>query len=332
MKTKNDIRSNWTTLLLLLLVWLPIKSLAQTKTFEMVIEKTDGTELAFKITDDYPLLHYCYGGEDGVNTLEIQTATDYCYVPCPEIKRLTTREAKAIRGDITGSGSVDVQDATITVNYILGNINDEYDYTLVDMNKDGEVDVFDVTAIINVILSGSGNHASSRMLARQKDALESINLTSDEKGLLFGIDNASRFTSFQFDIEVPQGANLLGVEWNGKTSHTLQFAKNGENRYTVVALSMESKPLPESEGALLRLHLSSTSSGELRFSNILFVTPQGDVTRLNGSTMNITTGIQGISFSQDEQIYDISGRQLNKKREQLDKGVYIINNKKVVIK
>ena len=332
MKTKNYIRSIRTIFLILMLVWLPIKSMAQTKSFEMVIEKTDGTELAFIITDDYPLLRYCYGGEDGVNTLEIQTDKGYTYVPCPEIKRLTTREAKAMRGDITGSGSVDVQDATITVNYILGNTSDEYDYTLVDMNKDGEVDVFDVTAIINVILSGGGNPASARMLARQKDALESINLTSDEKGLLFDIDNASRFTSFQFDVEVPQGANLLGVEWTGKTNHTLQFAKNGENRYTVVALSMESKPLFESDGALLRLHLSSTVSGELRFSNILFVTPLGDVTRLNGSTMNITTGMQGISFSQGEQIYDISGRQLNKKREQLDKGVYIINNKKVVIK
>ena len=54
--------------------------------------------------------------------------------------------------------------------------------------------------------------------------------------------------------------------------------------------------------------------------------------RLNGDTMNMTTGIQGISHTQGEQIYDISGRQLDKKREQLGKGVYIINNKKVVIK
>ena len=331
MRTKNYIRSNWTTLLFLLLVWLPIKSLAQTKIFEMVVEKTDGNELAFKITDDYPLLQYCYGGEDGVNMLEIQTADDYTYIPCPEIKRLITREAKAIRGDITGSGNVDVQDATITVNYILGNINDKYDYTIVDMNNDGEVDVFDVTAIINIILNGS-NSASARMLARQKDVLESVNLKSDEKELLFDIDNANKYTSFQFDVEVPQGTSLSGVEWNGKTGHVLRFAKNSENRYTVVALSMESKPLPEFDSGLLRLCLSGITSGELRFSNILFVTPQGDATRFNDRLINMTTGIQGIPYSQDEQIYDISGRLLDKKREQLDKGVYIINNKKVVIK
>jgi len=331
MRTKNYIRSNWATLLFLLLVCLPIKSLAQTKRFEMVVEKTDGNELAFKITDDFPLLRYCYGGEDGVNMLEIQTADDCTYIPCPEIKRLTTRESKAMRGDITGNGYVDVQDATITVNYILGNINNEYDYTIVDMNNDIEVDVFDVTAIINIILNGS-NSSSARMLARQKDALESVNLKSDKKEVLFDIDNTNKFTSFQFDVEVPQGTSLLGVEWNGKTSHALRFAKNSENRYTVVALSMESKPLPEFEGGLLRLRLSGSTGGELRFSNILFVTPQGEATRFNDRLINMTTGIQGIFYSQGEQIYDISGRQLNKKREQLDKGVYIINNKKVVIK
>lgn len=235
-------------------------------------------------------------------------------------------------GDITGSGNVDVQDATITVNYILGYSSGEYDYSLVDMNNDNEIDVFDITAIINIILSGDGNTASARMFARQKEASESVNLTSDEEGLLFGIDNANRFTSFQFDIEVPQCVDLMGVEWIGKTNHLLQFAKNGENHYKVVALSMENKPLPEFEDGLLRLRLSGTTGGEIRFSNILVVTPQGDATRFNDRLINMTTGIQGISYSQGEQIYDISGRQLNKKCEQLDKGIYIINNKKVVIK
>ena len=332
MKKKNCIRCYWATLLFMLLLWLPIKSLAQTDRFEMVVEKTDGTELAFIITDDYPTLQYAYGGEDGVNTLEIQAADGYSSVPCPEIKRLYTRKAKAIRGDITGNGSVDVQDATLVVNHILGKESDGYDYTIADMNNDGEVDVFDVTAIINVILgSGSGNRAPAKR-AMQQDNWETIRLTADENGLLFDIDNTNRFTSFQFDMEVPEGTNLLGVEWNGKTGHTLQFARNGENRYTVVALSMASTPLPDFDDSLIRLHFSDTSNGVVRFDHILFVTPEGKAVRFNGDVMNIVTGIQGVSYTQDELIYDISGRQIITKRDQLSKGVYIINNKKVVIK
>ena len=299
--------------------------MAQTQQFEMVVEKTDGTELAFKITEDYPLV------QPWVGTLRIQTEEDNMSIPYSEIKRLITREAKAIRGDVTGSGIVDVQDATLVVNHILGKEDGGYDFSVADMNNDGEIDVFDVTAIINVILSGGGHRASARR-AMQQDYSEMIRLTADEKGLLFDINNVNRFTSFQFDMEVPQGVNLLGVEWNGETGHSLQFAKNGENSYTVVALSMTSTPLPVFDGALMRLHLSGSSNGEVRFDNILFVTPEGKATRFNGDVIYMTADIQGVTFSQNEQIYDISGRQLNTKREQLSKGVYIINNMKVVVK
>lgn len=80
-------------LLLFLLVWTPIKGWSQTEEFDMVVEKTDGTELTFRITDDYPLLQYRYGGGDDVNTIEIQMADGTTFVPCPEIKRLYTRSA-----------------------------------------------------------------------------------------------------------------------------------------------------------------------------------------------------------------------------------------------
>lgn len=246
--------------------------------------------------------------------------------------RLSKSVFVKLAGDVTGSGDVDVQDATIVVNYILGTENDDdYDYSLADMNNDGEIDVFDVTAIINVILSHT-NSASSRSRMRQADNLEPILLTADGNGLMIGVEQTSRFTSFQFDVEVPQGAELLGVEWNGKTSHLLQFAKNGENRYTVVALSMESKPLPALNDRLLRLRLSEIVSGEVSISDVLFVTPQGEAARFNGGRLDMTTGIQNITHTQDDQVFDLLGRQLNTRREQLGKGIYLIGNKKVVIK
>ena len=81
-----------------MLVWLPITGLAQTAAFEMVVEKTDGTELAFRITDDYPLLQY--GGKEGINIIGIQTENGWTDVPCPEIKRLYTREVQIVPADI----------------------------------------------------------------------------------------------------------------------------------------------------------------------------------------------------------------------------------------
>ena len=317
-------------LLLCLLTGLPFTGMAQTEQFEMVIEKTDGTEISFRITDDYPQLYYQYGGEDGVNTLEIQMADNNTSIPCPEVKRLYTREAKAIPGDITGSGSVDVQDATIVVNYILGAQSGDYDFSLADMNNDGEVDVFDVQAIINVILSNTPQSAPSRRASQHDN--EYVCVTADGNDLLFGIENAARYTSFQFDVEVPDGVNLLGVDWKNTTNHTLKFTKIGENQYRIVALSLESASLPAVDNALLRLHLSGSGNGEITVDHVLFVTPQGNAAYFYGNSLNMATGIQGITFTPSEQIFDISGRQLNVKREQLGKGVYIINHKKVVIK
>ena len=91
MKKINNNRRQW-ALLLMLLVWFPINVFAQSDQFEMVIEKTDGTELAFLITNDFPVLQYQYGGEDGINTLDIQHPNGLSTIPCPEIKRLYTRE------------------------------------------------------------------------------------------------------------------------------------------------------------------------------------------------------------------------------------------------
>ena len=97
MNTRMITRRQLTMVFFTLLACLPMTVMAQTVQYEMVVEKTDGTELAFKITDDYPLLQYMYGGEDGVNTLEIQTAGGSVSVPCPDIKRLTTRIAEIVQ-------------------------------------------------------------------------------------------------------------------------------------------------------------------------------------------------------------------------------------------
>ena len=240
-------------------------------------------------------------------------------------------------GDVNVSGSVDVQDATIAVNHILGTENsEEYDFTLLDMNNDGKVNVFDVTAIINVILTNGGNPvAAARGLARQDEALESVRLTADKSGLLLGIDNASRYTSFQFDVEVPEGADLMDVEFNGETDHVLQFAKNGEHRYTVVALSMSSKPLPVSDGALVNLRLSGNADGEVNIGNILFVTPEGRAARFNGASMHMATGIVSATLNEKGQMtndewYDLNGRKIS--GQPMRKGVYINNKKKKVVK
>ena len=157
MKTKIQIRSYWTAVLFLLLGCLPQSGMAQatsTDQFEMVLEKIDGTKLVFRITEDYPVLQYRYVGDEGVNRMEIKTADsmegDITVVPCPEIKRLYTRAANILKGDVNRDGKVDEADLKLIVDYVL-NPSEDFNKDAADMNEDGEVNIADVVLIVNKI-------------------------------------------------------------------------------------------------------------------------------------------------------------------------------------
>ena len=99
-------------LMLMLLALLPLKGLAQATKFEMVVEMTDGTERTFLITEDYPQLRYQYGGEDGVNRIDIHTEDGFNTIFCPDIKRLYTRPkgSSGISNMSVGEKSSDIYD------------------------------------------------------------------------------------------------------------------------------------------------------------------------------------------------------------------------------
>ena len=236
-------------------------------------------------------------------------------------------------GDVNGDGLVNVQDATIVVNYILGmENNDEYDYRLADMNEDGEIDVFDVTKMIAVILSGENFAKLRKVMGVQGPTIvEPLTMKNGTDEIALTVDNVNRFTSFQMDVEVPNGIALTGARLtNNESGHIVRYMKIGENLYRVMALSMSNTPLKASANELLDLDL--TDGSDVQIGNIMFVTPQGEAVLFEALSENIVTGIMSVCTSGSEEIYDLSGCKLNVRREQLPKGIYIINQKKVVIK
>ena len=61
-------------------------------------------------------------------------------------------EVGLLRGDANGDGTVDVNDVTTVINYILGKNPSPCYYRNANTNSDGTIDVNDVTALINIIL------------------------------------------------------------------------------------------------------------------------------------------------------------------------------------
>ncbi len=242
----------------------------------------------------------------------------------------------SIPGDVTGTGKVDVQDATLTVNYILGNNDDkeeDYKFAVSDMNDDDVVDVFDVTGMIGAILSTEVSAKARKVSALQHPTVdEQLQVDDSADGLTLDIERPERFTSFQMDVEVPDGVELTGARLtDDETGHAVRFAQVGKNRYRVLGLSMKSERLKAATSGLLELSLSDV--GSVQIDDIMFVTPKGEAVRFGAPSYNNATGIEGVTTSQiEEDIYDLSGRKMSVRREQLPKGVYIINQQKVVIK
>ena len=61
-------------------------------------------------------------------------------------------EKAGMRGDANGDGTVDVNDVTTTINYILSKNPNPFIFDNANVNGDEKVDVMDVTLIINIIL------------------------------------------------------------------------------------------------------------------------------------------------------------------------------------
>jgi hypothetical protein len=256
------------------------------------------------------------------------TKCDMDYVPF----NISVTQASSISGgDVNGDNSVDVSDAVSTVNVVLQNPTDPETIAQYDVNGDGEVDVFDVTKIISIILSNRSNYAAPR---RAMDTvMEDVRLTANDNGLWMGINNVERFTAFQFDIEIPEGAELDDVSMvNVESMHRLQFVKMDEHLYKVIGFSMNNEQLSSSDDKLIDIRLSGTQNSGISIRNIMFVNENAEKTIFNDKMFDAeTTGIHNVSVElKKNSIYDLSGRKLDVKRNQLRGNIYIINGKKVV--
>ncbi len=232
--------------------------------------------------------------------------------------------------DTNNDGTIDVADAVVVVNCILNNsANAEY-----DVNGDGEVDVFDVTKIIGAILSGKSAAAPRKAIAREP-AVESVRLSASGNSIGMGVERAERFTAFQFCVEVPEGVTLAKAALTGApTSHQLQVAKTGDNVYTVVGISLNNELLPAAGDKLIELQLAGKTGGEVCVSDIVFVDTAEQTTRFYGDVVDVATGIAsvGSGLPADGHYYTLDGRRAGTERSRLSRGIYIINNKKVIIK
>lgn len=230
-------------------------------------------------------------------------------------------------GDANGDGSINIADAVATVTNILGEpANGNFYRYAADMNNDSVIDIFDVTLIVNAALNAPTPAPALTRGSIDYVAADAILLTSEENSIYMGIDQAQQYTAFQFDIDLPEGMSLVDVKLPGMTDHRLSYVQRGANQYRVVALSMSNEMLRPTNGHVIQLQVSNTAGeSNVKVSNVLFVTPLATTVTGINEHLNANMALDGY-------FYDLKGRNMGKDKQQLGKGIYIMNHKKVIIK
>ena len=234
-------------------------------------------------------------------------------------------------GDVNADENVNVSDVVAMVNYILGSNSSTFDATAADANGDNTLNVSDIVAIVNIILGGTSTATSQldSMLEGATDEL-TMRLASDNS-IALSLDNHNDFTAFQFNLTLPEGSTLTNANLMRSSGHNIVFAPRGNNRYIVLAYSMNNAVIPSSMGDLLQLTLSGQPSGTITASDITFSTKGAESHNFSPLTLVIdnTTGINSIAQSSGtlEILYDLQGRRVRKANEN---GIYIENGKKIL--
>lgn len=254
-------------------------------------------------------------------------------------------------GDANGDTKVNVGDITTIAGYILGSTSGNFVFKGADANEDNKVNVGDITTIAGMILNGTANSAKSRIAksvgSAQFGLADAIVACGGEIVVPVYVKNSeAAFSSFQFDVNVPEGFKVKGINANANrvALDYLQSAEMENGVCRVLGYSLRDRMVRGTEGAVVYLTLSAedVKEGTYDFSISNGVFAQGNSIIESAEvkatiTVADATAIFGIaSADQQVTVYDVNGRAVKsgiKASDCLDglsKGIYIVNGVKIV--
>ena len=239
-----------------------------------------------------------------------------------------------IYGDVNGDEEVDVLDVVDIVRYTVGTPAETFVPILADINYNGEVNVGDAVALVNEI-AGDQNFVKPWRAPQQNSVADDVlTLTSTDNGMSLCMENERNYTAFQLDLYLPTGTDATDMLLNAqrKQGHLLIYNKVEEGHYRVAAISTSNHTFSGYEGELLAVGLEGIASEDICLRNIRFFTTDGeehlfdDIVMQSGTTTDIASPQQ--PSNGEEAIYNLAGQRIQK----MQKGINIVNGKKVMIK
>ena len=255
--------------------------------------------------------------------------------------------ASGIPGDVNGDGECTGSDVTALYNFIL--YNDSSAIVNGDQNGDGDVTGSDVTAVYNIILGL--NISPSPRIVNSNDALSASDFAIARGGshiVELALDNSNEYVAFQFDISMPQGLKIKSLSLGDRAQGgNLDYNEIRPGVYRVLSVSPTCDVIENFAGTLLYIEVECSDefkgNGSMSIDNVMFIERDCTTNLVDGIKVgaNVVSSIDDI-YSNAEQapvnVYSVNGQLLKENinaanaTQGLPQGIYIIGNKKVVVK
>lgn len=279
-----------------------------------------------------------------------------------------TQEPAIEHGDVNLDGAISIADVVCVMNNILGLENESFDFNQADADENKEITVNDAVHIVALVMQQPSNTQRMQLLPRSSATVRPQAFAARVGGVsrvpvTFSIDSETAYAAVQFDVLLPEGIALqdlsLPDSWQGRA---YRIADLGEGRYRVAVYGAANEVLPAGE-AVLDLYVTaegfvSADSRVLSIDDATLVTATGEELRLMPRSaafdMDVTTGIDTINdvdatggdalyldapAQGSVKVYKADGRLFRsvtlaggKQRIALPSGLYIVNNKKILVK
>lgn len=247
-------------------------------------------------------------------------------------------------GDANNDGSIGVSDFTAIANYIMGTPPANFVEKAADVNADGVISVSDLTGEANIILYGSVSPNVSYVKAAYSnddtyagfDVKDVTAATGEEFTVGIKIDGSYAYSGYQFDINIPEGMSVKDVSGQAKASDLFMSRMINSNTLRVLSASTIGERV---ENTLVNVTLEAQHEGlySIGIDNAI-LSADASSYYMNSSALrvDVNNSITGIKTIGDDAcsnsvVYDLYGRKVMDKSNTstLQKGIYIINGKKV---
>ncbi|MCM1107632.1 MAG: CotH kinase family protein [Clostridium sp.] len=272
-------------------------------------------------------------------------------------------------GDVNKDGAITMADVVCVLNYLLGQDNESFNFEQADADPDGEITVNDMVHIIALVMNQPTDQLRHLQLPLAEVTLQPGNFDiapgqSSVLPITLRINEGS-YSAMQADLTLPEGMTLDEVTLTDAPQAQIQTAELQEGHYRLTLHTADGQALPTGETAL-RLTVTATrmipqAERVVSISNSLMADTSGEDNRIapRSTTFNLSTetGIDetassasysirgGEALSVEStgagqiRIYLTDGRLLRTcdieagfNRIELPRGIYIVNNEKIIIK